>query len=129
MEISLFLAKFLGIILTVAGLGALINQRYYHEVWNEFVKQPALFVLSGLLDLAGGLLIVLFHNIWIHDWRVLITLVGWFLLVRGSLRVLFPAKVAELITNVVEKHSGVVNGVVVVFLIMGVFLVFKGFGM
>ncbi|WP_123812231.1 hypothetical protein [Ottowia oryzae] len=46
--------------------------------------------VSGMMMFVGGLAIVLSHNIWTRDWRTLNTLVGWFMLLLGVLR-LFTA--------------------------------------
>ena len=44
---------------------------------DEFLRSRALIYLSGVLIHDGGLAIVLTHNVWVADWRVLITLLGW----------------------------------------------------
>jgi hypothetical protein len=55
---------------------------------TEVVGSPTLVYLFGLLDFAAGLAIVLVHNVWTVNWRVLITLIGWLLLIRGAARIL-----------------------------------------
>jgi hypothetical protein len=55
---------------------------------TEVVGSVTLVYLFGLLDFAAGLAIVLVHNMWTVNWRVLITLIGWLLLIRGAARIL-----------------------------------------
>jgi hypothetical protein len=55
---------------------------------TEVVSSVTLVYLFGLLDFAAGLAIVLVHNMWTLNWRVLITLIGWLLLIRGAARIL-----------------------------------------
>ncbi len=38
----------------------------------------------------AGLAIVLTHNIWTADWRVLITIFGWLNVIGGALRLFAP---------------------------------------
>ena len=43
---------------------------------TEVVGSITLVYLFGLFDFAAGLAIVLVHNVWTVNWRVLITLIG-----------------------------------------------------
>src|SRR5262245_14196002 len=47
---------------------------------------PPVVYLSGVLAFVAGLAIVRAHNHWVRDWTLLVTLVGWFLLVLGLIR-------------------------------------------
>ncbi len=47
---------------------------------------PPVVYLSGVLMFVGGLAIVRSHNTWVRDWRVLVTLSGWFFLLVGVIR-------------------------------------------
>jgi hypothetical protein len=47
---------------------------------------PPVVYLSGVLFFVAGLAIVRVHNIWVHNWTVLVTLTGWFFLVLGLVR-------------------------------------------
>ena len=51
---------------------------------SEFLASPALIFLSGVITLPAGLAIVLTHNVWVADWRVLITLLGWLAIIGGA---------------------------------------------
>jgi hypothetical protein len=55
----------------------------------------ALLFLSGLLIMPMGLAIVLTHNVWTADWRVLITLFGWLNAIGGAVRLLAPDTVMK----------------------------------
>jgi ABC-type phosphate/phosphonate transport system permease subunit len=48
--------------------------------------------LAALVGVVAGLAIVLVHNVWTADWRVLITLLGWINLIRGVASLLLPDK-------------------------------------
>jgi len=88
MPVSVFLARLLGPLLLLPGIGLLVNPRAFRTMATEVVGSPTLVYLFGLLDFAAGLAILLVHNVWTVNWRVLITLIGWLLLIRGAARIL-----------------------------------------
>jgi hypothetical protein len=89
-QTSVFLARLLGPALLIVGIGILLNQRYYRGMTNEFVASRPLFYLASIIGVIAGLAIVLVHNVWTLNWRVLITLLGWINLIRGALSILLP---------------------------------------
>jgi hypothetical protein len=90
MQTSLFLARLIGPVMLVIGLAVFANQRGFRDMAEEFMASRALMFLSGLLIMPVGLAIVLTHNIWTADWRVLITIFGWLNVVGGALRLFGP---------------------------------------
>src|SRR5262249_36024281 len=82
MATSIFLARLLGPLLLAVGAGILINPKPFHTMASEVVRSMTLVYLFGLFDFAAGLAIVLTHNVWAANWRVLITILGWLMLIR-----------------------------------------------
>ena len=79
MATSIFLARLIGPIALLAGLALVFNRTAYRAMTDEFLRSHALIVLAGVMTLAAGLAIVLTHNVWAADWRVVITILGWLL--------------------------------------------------
>jgi hypothetical protein len=75
-----------------------------------------------------GLAIVYFHNRWTGGWPVLVTVMGWLSLVIGLIRIVFPMKLAAIMANAAPALTGVLPAIGVVFLLIGGFLSFKGYG-
>jgi hypothetical protein len=90
MPTSLFLARLIGPVMLVIGVSVFANQRGFRDMSEEFLASRPLLFLSGMLMTPAGLAIVLTHNIWTLDWRVLITLLGWLMAVGGALRIFAP---------------------------------------
>ena len=90
MQTSIFLARLIGPALLIVGIGILLNQTYYRGMTKEFVASRPLFYLASIIGVLAGLAIVLVHNVWVLNWRVLITLFGWINLIRGALSILLP---------------------------------------
>ena len=78
------IAAFLGPVLIVLAVSEAKNL----AIWAEGLAP--LTYLAGLLWFLGGLAIVSLHNRWSAGWPVTITLVGWFFLLGGLFRLLFP---------------------------------------
>jgi hypothetical protein len=78
------IAAFLGPVLIVLAVSEAKNL----QIWAAGI--PPLTYLAGLLWFLGGLAIVSLHNRWSASWPVAITLVGWFFLLGGLFRLLFP---------------------------------------
>lgn len=51
---------------------------------------PTTVFNNGVVWLMGGLAVVWFHNLWVRDWRVLVTLMGWMSILAGLFRMAFP---------------------------------------
>jgi hypothetical protein len=116
MATSIFLARLLGPILLAVGAGILINPKPFYTMASEVVRSITLVYLFGLADFAAGLAIVLTHNVWAANWRVLITLIGWLMLIRGAVRILAPEAIMGFAGKVIRNKqlvpiSGVVTGV------------------
>jgi hypothetical protein len=126
MQASIFLARLLGPLLLVPGAGLLINPRLFRTMAVDVVGNVTLVYLFGLIDLAAGLAIVLTHNVWVADWRVLITLIGWLMLIRGLVRVLLTDTVmgyaAKFIRN---RRLYPISGIVLV--LLGLVLCYFGY--
>ena len=63
---------------------------------QESLGSRALNFLAGVITLPAGLAIVLTHNVWTPDWRVVITLLGWLALVSGAFRIVAPQQALNL---------------------------------
>ena len=125
MATSIFLAKLLGPILVLVAVALFVNRKSLDALARELLNSPALLLL-GFLDFAAGLAIVLTHNVWVADWRVIITLLGWLLLVRGVVRTLVPDQV-RLYGMKLMRNRNAVTGVLAVVLVLGLVLSYHGY--
>lgn len=58
------------------------------QIWEGI--HPTTVFNNGVVWLMGGLAVTWFHNIWVRDWRVMVTLLGWMSLLAGLFRMAFP---------------------------------------
>src|SRR5262245_22830986 len=97
MTTSIFLARLIGPVFVLVGIGMFANRAAYQAMAHEIVASAPLIYISGVLAFVAGLAIVLNHNVWAADWRIIITLIGWLALLRGAMRVVFPQQSVALI--------------------------------
>lgn len=90
METSVYLARLLGPVILIMGLTLLLNRTAIIEAGKAFIEDRAALLLAGLLALVGGVAIVNAHNVWVADWPVLITVLGWAMIVGGVMRIGVP---------------------------------------
>jgi hypothetical protein len=126
MQTSIFIARLLGPVLLVAGIAMLINRKQLDAIIAEVLRSPLLLLLLGIIDFAVGLAIVLAHNLWVADWRLIITLLGWLLMVRGAVRML-ASEQAKAIATKLLKDSRVIGGGLAVTIVLGVVLSYFGY--
>ena len=96
MQRSIFLAKLIGPLFFFIGLSLLVNQEGLRLMADQLLRNYALIYFSGAITLVAGLAIVNLHNLWVGDWRVAITIVGWLAVIGGIVRIVVPQHAAAL---------------------------------
>lgn len=116
MDISLFLARFWGSLFLILGL-ATMGAKFLGRVIG-YTEDKTITVSTGYITFLLGLATVVAHSLWVADWRVAITILGWVTLFKGIEKIAFPARV----NKVAQKFkSGQTMWGVVIFLIGGWF--------
>ncbi|MFA5084398.1 MAG: hypothetical protein WC475_03425 [Candidatus Paceibacterota bacterium] len=87
MTLSNYLAELWGITIVVVSLALLIKPKRLEKLFADAENEATMF-FWGIVSLIIGIAMVLAHNLWVPDWRVVITILGWSSLLKG-LDVLF----------------------------------------
>jgi hypothetical protein len=125
MKSTRVVARMLGGMLFISGAGILLNSEGYRATADEFLRGVGLIYMSGMMALVAGLAIVYLHNVWTKDWRTLLTLIGWFAVIDGILRVVVPQFIQRFDTWYIAQ-PGFLLGSGLIVLALGLFLSFKG---
>jgi hypothetical protein len=96
METSRLFARFVGPVFVAIGLAQIVNADVLRTLVGQFLDSYALIFLAGIMAMLAGLAIVNFHNLWVSDWRVAITLFGWLALIGGVIRIVLPQQTATI---------------------------------
>jgi hypothetical protein len=126
MKTSRVIARMLGGMLFISGAGILLNSEGYRATADEFLRGVGLIYMSGVMALVAGLAIVNLHNVWTKDWRTLLTLIGWFAVADGILRVVVPEFIQRFDSWYIAQ-PGFLTGSGLIVLALGAFVSFKGY--
>jgi len=126
MTTSKSIAGLIGPTFVMGAVAVLLNLGTWPALVEQGFRDPALIFESGFPLFVAGLAIVRAHNRWRGGWPVLVTIVGWFVLLAGFSRILFPTRLAPIAVGAVQR-PGVLPAVAIVFLVVGAFLSFKGY--
>jgi hypothetical protein len=126
LDTSIFLARLLGPMLVVLGIGLIAFQDSWRAMAKEFFASRPMIFMSGFLTLLGGLAIVNTHNVWQGGWPVIITILGWLAVVGGITRMLFPTAAIDIGEHMLGNRTsltvaGAVEGLV------GLWLCYAGY--
>ena len=110
MQTSVFLAQLIGPVMLVAAIGLLINRDGHRAMALKFLESAPLIYISGVLIMVAGIAIVLTHNVWTADWRLIITLFGWMGAIGGAIRIAFFGAVEKIGKAMLEKPWASVAG-------------------
>ncbi|HSM19024.1 MAG TPA: hypothetical protein VK844_01470 [Hyphomicrobiales bacterium] len=126
MQTSILIARLMGPVMLVVGLAVWLNGDGFRAMAREFLKSDALIFLAGILTLSLGVTLVVVHNVWVADWPVIITVIGWVTLIAGILRVAWPQWLRNLAARVVEWRALTAIGGAV-YVVLGAVLMYVGF--
>jgi hypothetical protein len=126
MTSSAYIARILGPICVIIGLGLLLEGETFRAMAGEFLRSAALVYFSGVAALAVGLAILNVHHLWTRDWRSVITMFGWLAVIGGIFRILAPTLVQEIGEGFIAHRRWPIIGAVVT-LALGAFLAVMGY--
>ena len=124
MELSLYLARAWGLFTVLICLGLLLNRENYMHMIRQLKPDDISILIAGVFALVLGVVQVVGYNSWTLDYRGLVTLFGWIALLKG-IAIIFIPKYTERFAKVVTWGNWYLPAVVI-FLLMGVYLLYVG---
>jgi hypothetical protein len=86
-----FLARLIGLFLIVVSLAMLVQKQGLAPAISALVQDHAALLVVAMIGLAAGLAMILVHNVWSGGvLPVVVTLIGWFLMLRNALVLFLP---------------------------------------
>lgn len=125
MDVSLFLAKAFGLYLVIVSIMLLINRKELLKRVNAMLSCPGTMFFSAIVTLILGILLIISHNIWTADWRVIVTLLAWLTFAKGVVRTLYP-QIDEKWGDIYQNNA-FYYGSGVITLLIGLYLAYVGF--
>jgi len=126
MENSIFIARIFGLCYLILGACLLVNRKAFQRVMEDFCESAALIFFGGMFALVIGVVIILAHNVWVANWTVMITIIGWIALIKGIWLIVFPNSVSRFM-QAYQKNERLPVIHAFVALIFGAVLTYFGF--
>ncbi|GAB4230240.1 MAG: hypothetical protein Tsb0034_02050 [Ekhidna sp.] len=87
---SILVARIMCLIYFSFAIGIMSSEDYYKSAIEDLLNSKGFLLLGGWLAIAAGAALVSYHNLWVNDWRVIITIIGWIALIKGVWLLAFP---------------------------------------
>jgi hypothetical protein len=90
-ETTIFLAQFWGSLFMILGLMSVSAKLLGRII--EYAEDKTITIATGYITFLLGLATVVAHNVWVLDWPVAVTILGWVTLFKGIEKIGFPERV------------------------------------
>ena len=88
---ALIIERIICSFLIITGLSYLFQSLIWKDLVKELLTKPVWLMLWSLLFLPWGLIVVFGHNIWVMNWTVMITIIGWLITTKCVLYLVIPS--------------------------------------
>ncbi len=122
MELSVLLAKFWGIYFLLFSAIILGNRSFLKKMLSH-AEDEQFLILTGFISFFIGLLHVIVHSIFVLDWRLMITLIGYLALIKGLMMINNPSKIIEVIQKVKLISRYYLSGILMILGLLFLFFI------
>lgn len=126
MDISKFLAKVIGIYFVIVSIALLCNMQQFTAYVSSLITDVPVMFVTGFFTLILGILLLVGHQVWEWNWRVIITIVGWLTFVKGASIIFYPQFIDRISMSFVQ-NTNFAYIAAIVDLILGLILCYFGF--
>ena len=96
-------SRWFGLISVILSLGILFNLDDAKAMAKNMVNSESGYIMGGVLPIIFGSLAFIQHNDFSLKWQIIISLIGLFMLIIGTFRVIFVRHWKKLIGHNVDK--------------------------
>lgn len=121
---SLILAKILGLYFLAIGLAFMISPERFKRLYPQIAKDENFTLLGGIIALFIGATIISIHNEWVLRWPLIITLLGWWSLIKGFTLLIYPQSM-KWFSFIQNQSKNTYRVISFFYIILGSFLLYK----
>ena len=118
-----FLAQLLGFSMVIISLSLLIRPKNIQNILQLMDSETALFI-HGIIRVIVGIAVLLSYNAWNASWKIVITILGWLILISGIGLLFMPSLAEKMVVKL--KTSEWTSFIFIAVLILGCALVYFG---
>lgn len=124
---TIFLSRLIGLFALIVSVAEIIHKSAMIETAAELAEAPPLLFIAGTFMLLGGLAMVLLHNVWSGGAApVIVTIIGWLMLIRGVIFVFISPGGAAAIFEALH-FAQYFYVYVAIPMVLGLYLTYAGF--
>ena len=122
---TIILAKILGLYFVAIGLAFLINPDRFKKLYQQVANDANFLFMGAIMAVLIGAVIVSVHNYWVLGWPVIITILGWWSLIKGFALLIYPDFIK--LFSFIQNRSNLFYRVMsFIYMVVGFFLIYKG---
>lgn len=87
---TIIIERIIATFLIITGLSYLLQSFVWKDLIKELLTKQTWLIFWSLLFLPWGLIVVFVHNLWVANWTVMITILGWLITIKCVLYLLVP---------------------------------------
>lgn len=118
-------ARVLGPFLVILDVTAVVRTSDMRGLLSEFVPNSLSTWVFGAFVLLGGLVIVALHQYWRGAAAIIVSLVGWLVVLRGVMLVAFPQTFVSVAESMVGAEAWW-RAICIAFALVGLYLTYVG---
>ena len=127
MDLTILLAKVLGLFLIVIGALIVLRRSYFMPVFGSYPEERLIRAVVSMAEVLAGLFLVVMHNQWSPLPAAVVTIIGWLVLLEGLLYLVLPDDlVGRFIATFNSEGWYIAGGVLAI--VAGAYLAAFGFG-
>ena len=120
-DLSIFFARLWGSFFLIFGILFVWTRQLGKTI--EMTDNKAFVISTGYITMLMGLVTVILHNLWVYDWRVAITILGWSTLIKGIMKIGFT----ETIHKQAQRFKTKQTISTIVMALLGIWLLWMSF--
>lgn len=126
MTLTIFLARFFGLYCTIIALAMLLRRRETIATVTAMTGDPGAIMLAGVIALAGGIAVILGHELCAGWLAIMVTILGWVVAAKGAMLWLLPQAQLKNLYKALQYET-FFNYYMGVTLLLGLVLLWGGF--
>lgn len=126
MDSSRFISRVLGLYLVILNTVLFFHQQEYLTVLQSLSYDPALIFVLSMWLIGLGLVMIICHNIWRWNWRLLVTLLCWLTFIKGLGLLIYPNFILRTVQSMaIHPHQLMIS--LIIDFILGLVLCYFAF--
>lgn len=124
MIVSVFFAKIFGTLAIIKGLAIAFRRKEIEGIVSDLIDNKAVLMLVAGAELFFGLVVVSLHNFWFTGFAIIVTIMGWLMVIEGIFIAFAPHHITKKIFQHFNKPIWYKLGIIVA-LFIGVYLIYS----